>query len=1310
MTGVSWRAVVDTGGEVGRDLERVDWARTPLGPPETWPDSLLNVLRVVVSSRFAMWMAWGPELTFFCNDAYRRDTLGTKYPWALGRPASDVWGEIWDDVGPRIASVLADGVATWDESLQLYLERSGYREETYHTFSYSPLADESGTIVGMLCVVAEVTDKVIAERRLRTLRDVAADLAESTEEDDVFRRLAATLDRDRVDLPFTLTYLYDDDAGADAGAAPGRVGTRLVASTGLSPAQHRLLADDAVPAGPAWPDPAPGGAPRPVPAERFPPVLHRVLGDLGPVVPTQAVVVPLRATPDVRPIGLFVAGLTPHRPADGDLLSFVRLLTDQVDAAVTTVRALASARLRAESLAELDRVKTQFFANISHELRTPLTLILGPLERMRATVTSELPAVAPDIETMHANALRLSKLVTDVLDFSRLQAGRLLPARQPVDLALDTRELAEMFRSAIEHAGLTYRVVCDDVGPVAVDSSMWERIVLNLLSNALKFTFDGGIDLRLTHHGDTVTLTVHDTGSGIPDHELPRLFERFHRVERTRARSSEGSGIGLALVAELVALHGGQVTVDSELDLGSTFTVTLPGAGPVDAPAGPVDADRSVQGDEAGGPARNGSSITPAAFLAEVSRWADGALSDGDGDGAEAPAAGLAPVIEGSILVVDDNADMRAYLRRLLTPRFTVHTAIDGADALDQIRAHRPDLVVSDVMMPNVDGVELVRRIRGEAELADLPVILLTAAASTAAAAQGFDVGADDYLVKPFTADNLLLRVSARIATGHERRRRMALGGLGAAVAAAATPEEVLEAAEPFLRSLLGADVTGLALAEERTGTVRLWHRPGLRAGVGERYRSGTTASPAPAFTAIRTGDPVVLVDRHEIAERFPEVRADLTAAGIQAVVVLPLRTATGAVRGSLACYWAEPRSLADQELQLLTDAARIVAETVDRIATNAQEHRFLVEFQERLLEIDNRSTHTVVTVRYQPARNSLVGGDWYDVITLADGALGITIGDVVGSGLPAATSMSQLRSAARLAAMAHPDPPEVLTMLDAFASRAPATYCATALYARLQPDGMLCWSSAGHPPPLLIAGTEARYLDGGLRPLLGFSDGEQPELARAVLPPAATLLLYTDGMVERRGESIDVGLRRLATEAMAQRHLGLAHLGDALIAAITPEDGLRDDVALIVLRTVGARPELLVDAFHSDTAELSAARHRFRHWLEDDATPPGWVADLVLAYGEVIANAVEHGNRNDARQVIGVEATRVHNRIEVSVTDVGSWTQDSNVSQRRGRGRGFEIINAIAGSVDVDTSAVGTTVTFAVDLPAVEAPSPSAP
>ena len=230
--------------EVGRDLTAVDWAATPLGPPETWPQSLQTAVDILLSSRFSMWMAWGPQLTFFCNAAYRRQTLGRKYPWALGRPASEVWEEIWDDIGPRIATVLATGHATWDEALLLFLERSGYPEETYHTFSYSPLRNDAGTVVGMLCVVSEDTERVIGERRMATLRDLGSDPSVIRTEQETLDFSGRQLDHNRRDLPFTLTYLFDDD-GASA---------RLAGSTGIPdghPAAPAALGAGA--ADPAWP-------------------------------------------------------------------------------------------------------------------------------------------------------------------------------------------------------------------------------------------------------------------------------------------------------------------------------------------------------------------------------------------------------------------------------------------------------------------------------------------------------------------------------------------------------------------------------------------------------------------------------------------------------------------------------------------------------------------------------------------------------------------------------------------------------------------------------------------------------------------------------------------------------------------------------------------------------------------------------------------------------------------------------------------------------------------------------------------------
>ncbi len=207
--------------EIGRDLAEVDWAATPLGVPDDWPQSLRTAVHILLSSRFSMWMAWGPQLTFFCNAAYRRDTLGRKYPWALGRPASEVWAEIWGDIGPRIDSVLRTGQATWDQALLLFVERSGYPEESYHTFSYSPLRDDDGALVGMLCVVSEDTERVIGERRMATLRDLGSDPSVVRTEQETLTFAAQQLAGNRRDLPFTLTYLFEPDGEARLAAATG---------------------------------------------------------------------------------------------------------------------------------------------------------------------------------------------------------------------------------------------------------------------------------------------------------------------------------------------------------------------------------------------------------------------------------------------------------------------------------------------------------------------------------------------------------------------------------------------------------------------------------------------------------------------------------------------------------------------------------------------------------------------------------------------------------------------------------------------------------------------------------------------------------------------------------------------------------------------------------------------------------------------------------------------------------------------------------------------------------------------------------
>jgi len=253
---------------------------------------------------------------------------------------------------------------------------------------------------------------------------------------------------------------------------------------------------------------------------------------------------------------------------------FFELMAAQISATIANARAYEEERRRAEALAAIDRAKTAFFSNVSHEFRTPLTLMLAPLEDLLGKSAEEGGENRALLEVAHRNGLRLLRLVNTLLDFSRIEAGRVEASYEPTDLAALTAELVSNFRSACEKAGLGLTVDCLPLAdPVYVDRDMWEKIVLNLVSNAFKYTLTGGIGVRLRAAEGAAVLSVTDTGCGIPEHEIPRLFERFHRVEGASGRTHEGTGIGLALVQELVKFHGGTVEVESTYEKGSTFTV-----------------------------------------------------------------------------------------------------------------------------------------------------------------------------------------------------------------------------------------------------------------------------------------------------------------------------------------------------------------------------------------------------------------------------------------------------------------------------------------------------------------------------------------------------------------------------------------------------------------------------------------------------------------------------------------------------------------------------------------------------------------
>jgi PAS domain S-box-containing protein len=741
------------GGEMGRRMREYDWETHPLGLPDQWPRSLKTVVRIMLTSRYAMWMGWGPELYFFCNDAYL-PTTGVKEAWVLGAPAGQVWAEVWPDISTRIEAVMERGESTWDESLLLFLERSGFAEETYHTFSYSPAPNDDGSVGGLLCVVTEETERVLGERRLSLLRALGLEFAAAATERQLFDGLRRGLEARPQDLPFALVYLFDPEGtraslacahGAVAGSevAPGEI--LLAGGPGVWPAANIFGGGQTVIVDEIWKrfeSLPPGPWPRP---------------------PRMAAVVPLAHQSHAGPAGFLVAGINPYRTFDAGYRGFVELLAGQISAALNSARAYEEERMRAEALVELDRVKTAFFSNVSHEFRTPLTLMLSPLEDLVGKPEEGLrPANRRLASLAHRNGLRLLKLVNTLLDFSRLEAGRVEAAYEPLDLAGFTAELASAFRSAVEKAGLEYIVETPPLSqPVYVDREMWEKVVLNLISNAFKFTHRGSIRVSVMEREDHVLTEVSDTGIGIPAEAVPHLFERFYRVQGVHGRTHEGSGIGLAMVHELVKLHAGRVDVHSKPGQGSTFTVYI-AKGSAHLPPERIRATRTMESTRTG--------ASP--YIDEAVRW----LADVD-EFALALDSGLGAIGGGepgperpTVLLADDNADMRNYLARLLSNRFRVIAVSDGEAALEMARKEKPDLILSDVMMPRLDGFGLLRELRGDRALGSVPVIMLSARAGEEARVHGLDAGADDYLVKPFSARELLARVSGTLAVSRARR------------------------------------------------------------------------------------------------------------------------------------------------------------------------------------------------------------------------------------------------------------------------------------------------------------------------------------------------------------------------------------------------------------------------------------------------------------------------------------------------------------------------------------------------------------
>ncbi|POY37325.1 hypothetical protein C3K47_06045 [Solitalea longa] len=732
------------GGEMGALIRSFDWSKTPLGPLEKWSDSHKSIVSMMLANRFPLLLWWGKDFIQIYNDAYI-PIPGLKHPKALGQPAKECWTEIWEVIGTLIETPFRGGPATWMDDILLEVNRKGFFEETHFTIAYSPVPDPEATngIGGVLATVNEITAQIIGERRIALLRDLAAKSFEARTQKEACVIAADTLTFYSKDIPFAIFYLLSDDKKELLLAAV----SNLKEDELISPVQvniQQLRQND------GWNFSSVLETGKTHLQENIQSLFREVPQGPWSDAPNSSVLIPIQGKKQNDMAGILICGISSRIKFDDKYTDFFELLSSQVSNAINTANAIEEERKRAERLEEIDKAKTVFFSNISHEFRTPLTLILGSIEEALKDPQT-IPANQDRLEISHRNAMRLHKLVNNLLDFSRIESNQQKANFVQTDIAAFTENLASNFRSIIENGGLQFKILIEDgIKNVLIDKQMWEKVVFNLLSNAFKFTLHGTITINLYTKKKKLVLEVKDTGVGIPEKELPFMFERFHRVEHTQGRTYEGTGIGLSLIKELIKLHDGTISVKSKFGHGSIFTVSIP------IVKGHLATEHLSEFDQ------NIDETFADQFLNEI----NSIINQSDNDPVLTfQTSNQAP----TILVVDDNADMRRHLQFLLRKDFNVVMASNGKEAFELATKVQPSLILSDIMMPEVNGIELTKLIKQNKGTTHIPVVLLTARAGEESRIEGFETGADDYLVKPFASKELIARIKSQLTIANKR-------------------------------------------------------------------------------------------------------------------------------------------------------------------------------------------------------------------------------------------------------------------------------------------------------------------------------------------------------------------------------------------------------------------------------------------------------------------------------------------------------------------------------------------------------------
>ncbi len=708
-------------------MRAFDWAGTPLGSPDTWPENLRIALGICLTSCFPMHVWWGPELTLFYNDAYISFLGKAKHPAVLGRSGREAWSELWDTLGPMIESVLRTGVASGSEDILMFFDRELPREEVYVTFSFSPVLGAGGEVDGLFCACTESTEKLVGNRRLEMLSRLGLPSTESRTPADACKAMAEVLRENPLDVPFAAIYLVDEAVGE----------ARLAASVGLSDGAGRLpetVSPDEERAGASWPIASVLRTRRAAPTLELASLGLELPSGPWPEPASQAVVLPVRAAAHASLAAVLIAGVSPRRPFDAAYQAFFELVAGHIGTALVDARAYEEERRRAEALKDgtddylvkpfsarellarvethlelgrlrnarrkdaklllaaeqqaravaeqTSRMKDEFLARVSHELATPVAAM-----RMWLEVVKDEPAT-PGFERALAGLRHCvhaqSKMVADLLDTARALTGRFPAVLEPSEPAPIVEAAVAAIRPFSEQKGVALELSLGETPLVNADAERLRQVLSNLLSNAVKFTPAGGrVTVRLEPEGGGLAIVVQDTGHGFAPEFRRLLFTPFRQEQEGTTRTSSGLGLGLAIARQLVELHGGRISGESEgRGRGATFTVWLPGIAEEDATGEPLWGER---GDRR---------------------------------------------IEGlRVLLVEDDEQTRVSVASVLEQHGAkVETAESAARALTALRRGAFDVMLCDIAMPEEDGYSLIRKVRA----LDAPAARLPAAAFTA--------------------------------------------------------------------------------------------------------------------------------------------------------------------------------------------------------------------------------------------------------------------------------------------------------------------------------------------------------------------------------------------------------------------------------------------------------------------------------------------------------------------------------------------------------------------------------------------------